>query len=859
MVTRKSVILLLSLFLSLPAWAGVSVRGKVLDDNSRQVIDFANVSLTRQGETAPVKGTTSDENGAFVLSGLSDGTYVFRVSFLGYNEYTKTLTLNGKDIDLGKIYLSEQTQNLNQVDVVGQGSSMRFELDKKVFSIDQNLAAAGGSATDALETVPSVDIDQEGNISLRNNESVEIWINGKPAGLTADNRADVLKQMPAESIKEIEVITNPSAKFSPEGTAGIINIVMKKDRKAGYYGSLNATVDYALAKPWNIPPGGRGGFNFNFSKSIVDGYLNVGYHYHSSNGKTTNDRYMFDVDPATGDTTAISRLVKNGKNNRKGGGLFVRAGLDLHVTDRSTIGLSGFSMINAKNDKTGGFFSSRSDAPTSYDVYNVTDYVGPRSGSNTEELVRSYSRDQHGTGYGPGGNGMIDWRFEISKKHRLSMSAQYSEFNFNQDNFYYETEKTPQEQPNENKNQMVQLKADYEWKPTEQSRLEAGWQTDLAWRNTLVSAWDCDSSDTRIWELTSFYNDFRNQEQTHALYLTYGNRFWNKFSVQVGLRGELFKRHIVSDYYSETDAIITDTRDTTYFQLFPSAYLGYDFGNGNELQLNYTRRIDRPRGNRINPRQDLSDSTNISYGNPNLNPQYSNSLELNYLKNWERHTLSVGLFYRFAEKVMQNIRFRDEEIMRNTYINLGTRHEAGVELVAKNRLFGELLQLTTSVNFYYNRLDKATYTPTLNGRTFDQVIIPEQNIFAGSVRLNANFLFTKTFSGQIAAKYRSPRVMAQGTSSHSYSIDLGLRKTFLDNTLALQLNLRDLLDSRSRNSTTSGEGFWQYQENRWHSRTISLGITYNFGNMKAKRNEKKPANMDASAAMDSDGGEGADE
>ena len=856
-MVRKTLTLVLTFGLCLCAMAQNGVKGRVLDSNSRQAIDFANVSLTPKGESVPVTGTTTDEKGAFRLHTHENGTYVLRISFMGYEELSKTVVLNGKELELGKLYLKESTQALNEVEVVGQGSQLRFELDKKVFSIDQNLAAAGGSATDALENVPSVDVDQEGNISMRNNEAVEIWINGKPAGLTSDNRADVLKQMPAESIKEIEIITNPSAKYSPEGTAGIINIVLKKDRKAGYYGSVNANVDYSLSEPWNIPPGGRGGLNLNFSKGIVDGYINVGYHYHRSNGKTVNDRYTFDIQD--GDTTSITRLKKDGQNNHRGGGVFTRAGLDFHVTERSTIGLSGFGMINVPNDKTKGWFSSVSDNPVSYEIYDVTSYQGPRSGQNTEALVRSYNRNQRGMGNHPGGNAMLDWRFAISKQHNLSMSAQYMHFQFNQDNFFDETDKTPQEQVNNNTDQQVQLKADYEWKPTQKSRLEAGWETDLAWRKTMADAWECDTEDNRLGQMQSYYNRFTNNEQTHALYITYGNRFFERFSVQVGLRGEFFLRHLESEYYNASGTIETAAQDTFYFQLFPSAYLSYDFGHGHELQLNYTRRIDRPRGHQINPRQDLSDPTNISYGNPGLNPQYSSSLELNYLKNWERHTLSAGLFYRYAEKVRQNIKYRDDAIMRNTFVNLGTRHEAGIELVAKNRLFGEVLQLTTSVNFYYNRMDKATYTPVIGDKIYETITIPEQNIYAGSVRLNANFMFTKTFSGQISARYRSPRVVAQGTSSHSYSIDLGLRKTFLNNTLALQLNVRDLLDSRSREQTTSGNGFWQYQKNRWHSRTIGFGITYNFGNMKAKRNEKKNANMDASVAADSYSGEGADE
>ena len=865
-----STILLLLTALTLVAQN--NIHGRVLDANTRRPIDFANVSITKTGDTAPLTGTTTDEDGGFVLVDVKNGKYLLHISFLGYNEKTLDVTVSGKNVNVGNISLEEQTQDLAEVEVVGQGSQMRFELDRKVFSVDQNLASAGGSATDALENVPSVDVDQEGNISLRNSESVEIWINGKPAGLTADNRADVLKQMPAESIESIEVITNPSAKFSPEGTAGIINLVLKKDRKAGYYGSVNANLDYALAEPWNVPPGGRGGVNFNFSKSIVDGYINAGYHYHSSNGKSINDRYNFYTDNA-GDTTSINRITKNGQNKHSGGGLFLRAGLDIHVTSRSTIGLSGFGMLSLdpKQDLTRGFFSMNNTNLVDFNIYDVASYLSPRSELNKETLSDSYSRNERGCGGHPGGNGMIDWTFEISKRHKLMMSANYMQFGFNQDIYYDQTGKTDltpyttytniQEQLSKNTDRMVQLKADYEWKPTDQSRMEAGWETDLAWRKNLSQAWDCGTfydnaatSDDRLTELLPYYNDFLNREQTHALYITYGNRFFNRLSLQVGLRGEMYRRNITSTYYNTLNTLVTDNRDTTYFQLFPSAYISYDFGSGHEMQLNYTRRIDRPRGHQINPRQNMSDPTNIQYGNPALNPQYSSSLELNYLKSWERHTLSVGLFYRYAEKVTQNIRFLDGAIMRNTYTNLGTRHGAGVVVAAKNRLFKDIMQMTTSINLYYNRMDRAVFTPTLNDKVFDEVVIPEQNILAWSARINLNFLFTKTFSGQISANYRSPRVVAQGQTSHSYSIDLGLRKTFLNNTLALQFNVRDLLDSRARRNTTYGEGFWQYQENRWHSRTIGLGLTYNFGNMKAKRNEKKSANMDAAADSYSDQG-----
>jgi hypothetical protein len=234
---------------------------------------------------------------------------------------------------------------------------------------------------------------------------------------------------------------------------------------------------------------------------------------------------------------------------------------------------------------------------------------------------------------------------------------------------------------------------------------------------------------------------------------------------------------------------------------------------------------------------DFSDSTNISYGNVDLLPAYSNNLELNYLKTWERHTLSAGVFWKYREGAVQNIKYMEGNVMKNTYLNVATRQDLGIEVVAKNRLFGELLQLTTSANFYWNNVAKVDQDMMHRG-TMIHVSLPGQNIFAGSVRINAQFLFTKNFSGQISAKYRSPRVVAQGTTSHSYSIDIGLRHTFLNKQLAVALNVRDLLDSRARRNTTWGDGFWQFSENRWHSRSVSLTVTYNFGNQQGKRRGK---------------------
>ncbi len=742
---------------------GAEVSGRVIDYGTKKAIDFANVSVEKPSVSGQpselITGTITDTEGKFVLN-LKDGNYTLVVSFMGYTEQRKEITVSGKALNVGRIQLKEDSRMLNEVEVVGQGTSMRFELDKKVFTVDQNISSAGASVTDVLENIPSVDVDQEGTISLRNSEDVEIWINGKPAGLNSENRGQVLKQMPAGTIEKIELITNPSAKYSPEGTSGIINLVMKKDRSAGYYGSIQAGLDYSLASPWTTPPGVNASFNINFNAGPVDGYFNVGYRYHTSNGGSKTDRYNLDGEGSSQLDSALitSHLIQDGLQTHKGGGMFARGGLNFRLASHSTLGVSGFGMLSEPK----AFYMSNSNHRT----YLLTDKNG--------NVLRDYVRDQYGNGTHPGGNVTLDYTFEMDK-HKLYVSGTYNNFGWNQDVYYTQTENDAslyQNQRTYNTNQGIEIKADYEWKPTQQSRLEAGYDYTRNWDKNFADAYNDNADQSHIDELFPYYSDVNGLTQNHALYITYGNRFWNRLSVQVGLRGEYYMRHLESFYKDQNGAIqdsytgMEGKKDTAYFQIFPSAYISYDFGNGHELQLNYTRRVNRPRGHQLNPRIDFSDSTNISYGNVDLLPAYSNNLELNYLKTWERHTLSAGVFWKYREGAVQNYKYIDptdptKTVMKNTYFNIATRQELGVELVAKNRLFGELLQLTTSANFYWNNIASVNQTIMHQGQPID-IQLAGQNIFAASVRLNAQFLFTKNFSGQLTANYRSPRVVAQG-------------------------------------------------------------------------------------------------
>lgn len=803
---KKIFSLILLFFMALPMIAAMIVKGKIVDATTQLPLSFVNVALFKQGSDIPVTGVISDQDGAFLISSVPNGKYVLRISFVGYNTIKKVVSVNEKPSDLGVIKLEEDSKVLSEVEVIGQGSQMRFDVDKKIFSVDQNIAAAGGSATDVLKNIPSVKVDNEGNVSLRKDANVEVWVNGKPSGLTADNRAQVLQQMPAESIESIEIITNPSAKFNPEGTAGIINLVMKKNRKAGYYGSVSAGLMY--------PDGGKlgrtVGANINYSSSKIDAYANLGYRAMTMQGGGFSDRYNH-RDIAGADTLLHQVNVMD----RTFSGLFTRAGINYHLNAKNTIGLSGFSMAGSGNST------------------NNINYLLTNLSTSPPAVLENYSRNNTGTSTRPSLNLNLDYQHDFDKKGtNLMASLSFSNHTRGSDNRYVQTDafsdyKSDITQNSTSNSKDLTFKVDYTNKLTETSRLEAGMQSNISNRESLASALNNENLAT----ILSYKNDFNYREQIHAGYLTYGDRF-DKLSVQVGLRAEYMSKKSTNTTSDTTQVI----KSAPALQFFPSMYLSYTLPNENELQLNYTRRVNRPRGRQINPFHDYSDSTNISYGNPDLSPEYSSSVEFNYMKSWKEHSFSASAYYRFTDDVIEDVRFMNAGTMENTYMNIAKKQNTGMELVAKNRLF-TILNLTSSVNLYYSKMDSSVYINPYN--TGMKTTIPGQNSFSWSANLIANLMFSKTFSGQITGEYSAPTIIAQGKESAEYQVDLGLRKTFFDRKLSVNLMANDIFNFNRERTTTSGNRFYQKSESYFHGRMIGLSVSYNFGNMKPKQAEKK--------------------
>ncbi len=791
------------------------IKGKVIDSKTKEALQFVNVSVKAKASTSLIKGGITDQSGEFILGGLKDGSYVLSISYIGYKAYEKefAITSSKKAVNLNMISLAEDSHVLKEVEVVGQKSQMKFEIDKKVFDVDQNIASAGGSASDVLTNIPSVEVNNEGDVSLRGNSNVTVWINGKASGLSSDNRAQVLEQMPAESIEKIEVITNPSAKYSPDGTAGIINIVLKQDRKAGYFGSAQAGAD------------SRGGynssFNINYNSSKFDIYGNVGYRHHKRTGGGYTDRTNTQGTESTNDDTYLNQISdQDGAHS----GLFLRGGVTYHYTPKNHFTIGGFGMFGSMN--SGSTINYLSNVPGSY-------YKSDRISDSDNSMN--------------GGNIELGYKHDFTKDSYLDFTASYNRWKMDNTSIYNQssvyTDKTTssyQRQLNNVNNHNWEFQIDYQNKIGDNTKLEAGYKGTLGRQNSPVQTYSGAAESSATFN-NDLYNRFIYNQDVHALYATYSGRV-KKFGYQLGLRGEYSKLDTKSeDYTFKSTPFKKD-----YFSLFPSAFVSYALPGENEIQLNYTRRISRPWGPQLNSFMNITDSTNISFGNPELNPEYSNAFELNYIKNWENHMLSISGYYRTTDDVIQSIRYLDGNVMKSTYENVAQTQSTGVELVGKNKLF-KILDLTTTVNLFYYKLDGFSYLPK---ESVIPVIGNADEDFSWNARMIANIILPRATSFQLTGNYNAKQAVAQGTRKSNYSLDAGLRKSFMNKKFSLSINARDILDSRSQQTLTYGAGFIQNSKNWRGGRQVGFTLTYNFGNMRAKINKQnKPADDNMSMPM----------
>lgn len=823
---KRFIIFFLLCLCAYTGWAQGIVKGKILDRQKSEPLGFVNIKVTEQGSDKFVGGGITDAGGNFNVSGLKDGKYTLTLTFMGYKDVTRQfeITPTKRDVQFKLLYMAEDAKQLNEVTVTGQRATMKLEVDRKSFDVGQLISNAGQSASDVLDNVPSIEVDNDGNVSLRGNSSVEVWINGKASGLTSDNRAQILQQLPAESIDRVEVIDNPSAKFSAEGSAGIINIVLKKDRKAGYYGSVQAGGD--------TRGGANTSFNVNYNSRLIDSYINLGYRHRANTGHMESQQ-----------TSDTYNQTYDSDSKQRGNNFFTRAGVTLHATTKDDFSLSGMLMHGGGNSHS----------------YTPYIYTAVANGLNNYQLDRiNRSRTGMDMRYGE-----FNYRHSFNDKHFIDFTADLSSWKMNGDNWYQDSTVVVgiddvtysyQYRPQYINNHRKELKLEYENQVTKNFKIEAGYNGNFSRENTPQESYmDNTSFDgTNASEDKLFFNRFIYKQDLHAFYTTLSYKF-GALSLMGGLRGEYWRVNTESyTWEQEHDASLREQPfKKDYFQLFPSVFMSWQMTETQQLQLNYTRRLRRPWGGQLNSFRDTRDATTVSFGNPYLTPEFSNSFSLNYLKQWNDHSLLVSAYYRPTTDVIQRISYKNKEdgLFYQTSMNVAKSVSTGLEMTVKNKLW-RILDLTTSANAYYYRLNGFSYD--IDGQT---VTGNSDHNFTWNARMTASLMLPYDISIQTTGRYTARQVITQGYRKANYSIDFGARKNFFNKLFTLSVNCRDLLDSRRFETFTSGPNFTRHQINRRGGRRVSMTLTWNFGNMKQKKRPNKSHNSENDMPMDYNGGE----
>ena len=530
-------------------------------------------------------------------------------------------------------------------------------------------------------------------------------------------------------------------------------------------------------------------------------------------------------------------------SKQRGNNFFTRAGVTLHATTKDDFSLSGMLMHGGGNSH-------------SYTPYM---YTAVASGLNNYQLDRlNRSRTGMDMRYGE-----FNYRHSFTDKHFIDFTADLSSWKMNGDNWYQDSTVVVgiddvtysyQYRPQHINNHRKELKLEYENQVTKNFKIEAGYNGNFSRENTPQESYmDNTSFDgTNASEDKLFFNRFIYKQDLHAFYTTLSYKF-GALSLMGGLRGEYWRVNTESyTWEQEHDASLREQPfKKDYFQLFPSVFMSWQMTETQQLQLNYTRRLRRPWGGQLNSFRDTRDATTVSFGNPYLTPEFSNSFSLNYLKQWNDHSLLVSAYYRPTTDVIQRISYKNQEdgLFYQTSMNVAKSVSTGLEMTVKNKLW-RILDLTTSANAYYYRLNGFSYD--IDGQT---VTGNSDHNFTWNARMTASLMLPYDISIQSTGRYTARQVITQGYRKANYSIDFGARKNFFNKLFTLSVNCRDLLDSRRFETFTSGPNFTRHQINRRGGRRVSMTLTWNFGNMKQKKRPNKNHNGENDMPMDYNGGE----
>jgi outer membrane receptor protein involved in Fe transport len=817
--TIKITLFLLALTFNLFAQTGgkAKITGVLKDGKTQETIPFATAILINKETKANVKVAQTDINGAFTMADLPTGSFTFKISFVGYQTMVRdnvVITAATGTLNFGDIKMNGAAGNvLKDVTVTAQKATMQMGIDKKVFSVDQSLVSEGGSATDLLANVPSVQTDIDGNVSLRGSAGVKVLIDGKPSLIAGGNVAQILASIPASSIESVELITNPSAKYDAEGQSGIINIVLKKNTKLGFNGSVAVTA------------GNRDNYNGNtnlsFQNSKINLYGNYSYRYGNRLGGGYQDISYLNS------PSSIAFANQNTSSSSLDKGHNFKAGLDYYLSQKSVISLSG------------GFNSRDNDRDEFININQLNNTLNPISLSNRNNL---------NNGDGSSYDLNLDYSQKFKKpKEELTFNFGYSHgdnnnfqtYNtqiYNQNGSAVTLDPSIQHTNNLGNNTNYNVQADYSLPVGKAGKIEAGYRSQIRLGENDQRADSLLASTNILVSNNKLNNFFSSKDQVHALYLNYQNTI-KDFGYQLGLRAEDARLNTYLEGYNG-NVLYSTPGQIHYKRLYPSVYLTQKLKGDQQVQLSYTRRVNRPRPWDTNPFLDVSDPLNYRAGNPNLLPEDVHSFELGYSKYFKKVTLTSSVYFRQTNDVIQRVRTEPNAagIITSTPQNLTKSINSGVELIGRFDLI-KAVNFTTNVNLYQSKIDGV---PAFG--------IVDNSGFSWNANLTANLSLVKNLSFQFRGDYRAAEVMAQGKRNAMYGIDGGAKYDFPDKKASLSLNIRDIFNTRKWSMTTEGSNSYIDFERRMQGTMGNLTFSYRFGKTlfnsvkKTKKNDEQQDN-----------------
>lgn len=830
--------LLFNLNLALAQGNKYKITGKVVDTQGGVPLEYATITLTDVSDPSSVKGGITDPDGNFSLE-VPEGNYNISVEFISFQTKNFNNRTVNKDLDLGTIQLEFAASDLDEVTVIAETTTVDVRLDKKIYNIGKDLTTSGGTVADALNNVPSVNVDIEGSISLRGNENVRILINGKPSAMAGFGSTDVLSQLPADAIERVEVITSPSARYDAEGTAGILNIILRKEKTLGFNGSLNLTGGH----PANAGITG----NINYRTEKFNLFNTTGYRYRESPGNGYFDTdYLTTRQDAFLDSIAYNKNIEERDMDRSNKGFNTNLGMEYYLNDKSSLTGTVFYRNGLGDDLT----RNRNDY-----FLDGSEQIGTlRSERETEDeysyqFALNFINRFNDTGH----QLTADFQYDVDNEEEASF--------INEDVQYNNTANTnvniPSEQTSRDQKQKEYLfQADYVLPFGEDSQFEAGYRgnfentvTDYVLRQENANGeLEINLNQTNIFDYT---------ENVQALYTQYGTKLGN-FNILTGLRlentqlkGKINSELTEAELQEEFSFPVSTDFDNNYLGLFPTVNIIYELGESENISLGYNRRINRPRGWFINPFPSRDSRTNIFQGNPNLRPAFSNAFDLGYLKRWGKNlTLTSSIYYQRETDAFQRVQEQviitgpggsDVQVTRSLPFNLATNERSGAELGILYNPF-QWWRLNGSVNYFNFKLDGE-----FNGVDYSQ---ENSSWFA---RMSSKITLPGKIDWQTNAFYRGASQEIQGSSDGILSVDLAFSKDILNDNATISANVSDLFNSRKRMGYTFTDDINQYSEFQWRQRQINVSLMYRFNQQK---NEQRRRNQGSDFEDDGEGFEG---